>query len=185
MRRVVAVLVVLLLAACGPGLTPAAPEGDSDGETDRTVAIYSAIVRRLSTVDHTFAKKGTPFRVIFIVDHPIEGAGAPMSGMARGSRRAAFTEEIKQGIEANLGDLPPIHFVAGRDEVMDPRSNFPRVRDGGAVVTLAPIPDGENAVKVGAGLYFSALGGVWLTYVVERSGERWKIKRSTGPISIS
>jgi hypothetical protein len=71
---------VLLLAACG-GETG---DGEAEAEpraAERTIGVYSAVVRQLVTKDHTFGDGASPFDRIFIVDGVTDEAGVlPRSG---------------------------------------------------------------------------------------------------------
>jgi hypothetical protein len=47
-----------------------------------------------------------------------------------------------------------------------PRRSGGGGKNDGVVITLGPIPEGENRVEVQASLYAGPLAGTWLTYVV-------------------
>lgn len=66
-----------------------------------------------------------------------------------------------------------------------PRRSGGGVKNDGVVITLGPIPEGENRVEVQASLYAGPLAGTWLTYVVRLSSQGWRVTGTTGPVAIS
>jgi hypothetical protein len=154
----------------------------TDPSVERQVDIYAAIIHRLVTVDHTFGDRDPGFGVIYVLDRTVGGAGDPEGGEEDGQ---PLSSEVQEGIRAAVNDLPPIEFVSDPDSVTGPLSEGNQVKNHGALVTLAPIPDGNDSVEVGASLYIANLAATWLTYVVDGSGGEWKVTGTTGPVAIS
>ena len=192
MKRITAVLAlgvvfVSLLVGCaeearprGGGLQPGA-----DSSIERQVAIYSAVIRRLLTKDHTFGTEGPGLEVVYVLDRPVDTAGAPDVGSTPEGEGEPFSEDLRARLRAGLADLPPIEFVSDREDVVVEKDGFPMVKGGDGLVTLGPIPESGDRLEVPASLYFTGLAGIWLTYVVEGSGGDWKVTGTTGPVAIS
>jgi hypothetical protein len=99
-----------------------------------------------------------------------------------------MTSRTAFGFLAELGDLPPVEFVAARDDAVIGTSSGKRpgeVRHGGAIVTLGPIEGQGNRVEVGNSLWVNGLSGRWQTYVVVQHDTVWKVTGTTGPLAIS
>jgi hypothetical protein len=178
MLRLVAVAAVVILSSgCAERSGPA-----SAPEPSRESQVYAAIIRQLVTVDHTFGKE-PGFGVIYVLDRDSPRAGQGI--VPEADRGTPIAPEVQREIRTSLSDLPPIRFVARREEVVGPMEDGGVVRENGALVTLGPVPEGDRRVEVGAGLYIANLAGTWLTYVVERDGDGWAVTGTTGPVAIS
>jgi hypothetical protein len=187
-RLALGAMVVGLLVGCASEVRPTSGGGlqpGTDPALERQVAIYSAVIRRLVTKDHTFGAEGPGLEVIYVLDRPTDRAGMPDSGLAAETGGEPFSEELQARLRAALSDLPPIEFVSDPDEVVVKKDGFPMVKGGDGLVTLAPLPEEGNRLEVPASLYFTGLAGIWLTYVVEGSGAEWKVTGTTGPVAIS
>jgi hypothetical protein len=197
MKRLAFLLLVpsLFLVGCGGSdrqdPSEAARTGTSAStasETERAVAIYSAVVRQLVTKDHTFGRSDPGFKAVYVLDGAVEGAEDPQKSPREGAPAEPFSEAIKAGLRAKLTDLPPITFVRRSRSVIEGRnggSSPGHVVDDGVLLTLGPIVGGERRVEVGSNLWINGLAGLWTTYVVERRGGEWKLSGTTGPIAIS
>jgi hypothetical protein len=192
MKRLTAVLalgtvVVGLLVGCASKVRPTSGGGlqpGTDPFLERQIAIYSAVIRQLVTKDHTFGEEGPGLEVIYVLERPMDQAGSPDAGASdRGGE--PFSEEFRARLRLALSDLPPLEFVADRDEVMVEKDGFPMVKGGDGLVTLGPLPENGSRLEVPASLYFTGLAGIWLTYVVEGAGDDWKVTGTTGPVAIS
>ena len=186
MRRFGALLVGLALVLAGCGRTVVTAPGGNDPDaaaTERIIGVYSAVIRRLVTVDHTFGSAPSPFDRVFIVDSVVAGAGDPVAVPA-GSVKP-FNPEVKAGIMRELGDLPPIGFVTDPDSVIVGEKRCAHVKGNGVLITLDPISGGKKNVTVPNGLFFACLGGQWLTYELERADGEWRVTGTKGPIVIS
>ena len=184
-RLTVGAMAIGLLVGCASEVPPTSGGGlqpQADPAVERQVAIYSAIIRQLVTVDHTFGDGDPGFRVIYVLDRTDGGAGDP-EGTGQGGQPLA--PEVQEGIKAALKDLPPVEFVSDRNSVVGSDTEGNQVHNEGALVTLAPIPDGEDRVEVDASLYMANVAGTWLTYVLEGSAADWKVTGTTGAVGIS
>ena len=149
------------------------------------MAIYAAVIHQLVTKDHTFGEEAPGLEVIYVLDRPVDTAGSPDKGTAPEREGEPFSEDLRARLRAALSHLPPIEFVADREEVMVEKDGFPMVRGGDGLVTLGPLPENGDRVEVPASLYFTGLAGIWLTYVVEGSDGDWNVTGTTGPVAIS
>lgn len=174
-----AVVLTALLASGCAGRAGSAPPEDAPS---RQSLIYAAVIRQLVTVDHTFG--GDPgFGTIFVLDRADPRAGEGIAPQE--DEGTPISAEVQEEIRAELGDLPPVRFVATREEVVGPMEDGGVVEDNGAFVTLGTIPAEGDRVEIGAGMYIANLAGTWLTYVVRHNGEGWEVTGTTGPVAIS
>jgi hypothetical protein len=187
MRKIAAVLAAgLTLAACGAA--PESPAGGGPapkgtGRQRRTIGIYSAVVRQLVTVDHTFGSGPPPFKHVYVLDHAVERAGDPMEDDDNSA--AHFSDEVKEGLREELKHLPPIDFISDPDSVRLGKDGMRGVKDHGVVITLGPIAGRRGKAKVANSLWCGGLCGQWLTYVVELEDGSWEVTETTGPAAIS
>ena len=189
-RRIGVSLVVaaLALAGCGEstGTGPATEAGSPTAETgDRTVAVYAAVVRQLVTKDHTFEDEETPFERVFIDVH-VDATGDPNAPGAHTPMGTRLSAEEQAAILRELVDLPRVEFVEDPDSVVVNEGDCAQVIKGnGALVTLGPISGDAERVTVPNDMFPGCLGGVWLTYVLERTEGGWRVTGTEGPIVIS
>ena len=188
MRRIALLSVVVALAAAGcqawTGVSgPARLDEDGDRGTERTSAIYAAVIRQLLTKD-AYLREGRPFERVFVV----RTEGEPSVGTESPLR--PFSSAVERAILEALRDLPPVRFVADLDTaVMNEKScRGLGVTRGGVLVSLGPITDARGeAVTVASFLVSGCLGknGQWLTYVLEPRGSGWRVVGPKGPVAIS
>jgi hypothetical protein len=170
-----------LVTGCGER-QQASPGEETFGPGDLTAAereafVYAAVIR------HMAAEEGqSGFPVIFVLDHAVEGAGSPDD--ETGSR-TPISQEVQIRIQEELALLPPIRFIPDRDEVIGPEQDGSQVDQGGILLTLGPVPDGEDRVEVEASGYIANLAATWQTWVLERRGLRWEVTGTTGPVAVS
>jgi hypothetical protein len=194
MRRYAVLLVSLVLASAGceaGGPAPPRSSGESgtpqsgiDPGNDRSVAIYSAVIRQLVTKDHTFGQGESPFEHVYVLDGVVPRTGNVNQSFSTEPDRP-FADDLKQAIEAELRDLPPIDFVTDRDSVLRGRQGRGGVVNRGVIVSLGPIAPSGNRVEVANNLWCGGLCGQWLTYVVKRQHGRWRVTGTVGPVAIS
>jgi hypothetical protein len=182
---------VLLLSAAACGGPDAGPERGGPGgsprddpQTHRTVSIYSSVIRRIVTKDHTFGGGHPRFRVIYVIDGPVKHAEDTSQPVDEQRPEAPFDPEVKQGLRKKLADLPPLKFVQERSSVVAGKEPG-HVINRGVLVTLGPISGGRTKAVVGNNLWISGLAGQWLTYVLELQGNDWEVTGTTGPVAIS
>ncbi len=189
MRRIGVILVgvALALAACGgsaetgPTTKTGPPAAQPD---DRTVAVYSAVVRQVVTKDHTFGAGEPPFDRVFIDVRIDDEAGDPYDHPP-GDGRQRLTAETQAAILRELTDLPPVQFVEDPDSVVVGKKRCAHVKGNGVLITLGPISGDSDRVTVPNSMFFACLGGQWLTYVLEGAQEDWHVTGTEGPIGIS
>jgi hypothetical protein len=158
----------------------------SEARTERNASVYAAVIRRLVTKDHTFGGGDPGFRVLFVVNGAVPRV-ANLNGARLRNPKRPFSEELKRRLETELSDLPPLRFVRTRGEAIrgESSSSPGQVIPGGVLITLGPIVGGPSRVRVGNSLWLSGLAGQWLTYVVTRRADVWRVKGTTGPTAIS
>jgi hypothetical protein len=194
---VVATLTLALLPGCGGGSdesqrpTPGAPDSGEPGakSTDRSAAIYAAVVLQLVTKDHTFGGADPGFKVIYVLDGVVADAADPSKPANANDPKEPFSHDVKDGVRflSTLADLPPVEFVASRHSaVAGASASSPgEVKNGGVLISLGPIdPDGKR-VEVETSLWINGLAGQWLTYVLEQKNGSWAVTGTTGPMAIS
>lgn len=176
MKRLVAIGLAFLAGCAGVS----GESGPADSATERAVAIYSTVLRRLTTTsDNTFGEDHE-FPVIYVLDRAFPNAGNPDEDTGG----EPISEEVRDGILAALVDLN-VEFVSDRDSVIGPESDGSIVENDGALATLGTLPEGDQKVEIGASLYIGNLAATWLTYVVENQEGDWTVTGTTGPVSIS
>ena len=188
----VAAILFAVLTTVGCGSTMAVETGSAPVEApagdDREAAIYSAVIRQLVMKDNTFGSAPMSFKVVYVLDRPIEGAADPQAQVSGGSSQEAFSESFKAAVRARLADLPPVKFVRTRNSVVvgeNAGSSPGHVRAGGVLITLGPIRGGEGIVRVPNSWWMNGLAGQWLTYELHQPGAGWKVTGISGPIAIS
>jgi hypothetical protein len=184
MKRLTAIAIAaaVLGSSCareqGPG---DAADVEPDAATRRIVSIYEAVIRRLVTTEDSTFGPNPEFPVIFLLDRARRGAADPESPVGE---EVPLSNEVKRGLLVALSDLP-VKFVTDEDAVIIPVEEGGGVEQEGVVVTVGPIPHGEQQVEVEASLYAGPLAATWLTYVVKLSSQRWRVTGTTGPVAIS
>ena len=173
---------MILISGCAKEQGPVGrPSEGPDPAISRTVSIYEAVIRRLvTTADSTFGPN-PEFPVIYVLDVAKAAASDPESVETEGT---PLPDEVKRELLTALSDLP-VEFVSNEDSVITPIEEGGGVKKEGVLVTIGPVPEGEDQVEVQASLYAGPLAGTWLTYVVKRSSQGWRVTGTTGPVAIS
>jgi len=178
MRRIAPALIALALvaAACGGSGSARRPSPTGASQEARRLAIYEAAIREM------IASEGT-FDPILIDERICADAGTP--GIDAGERECldAFTEDEQAGLLAALSDLPHVRFVA--DAADASRQIFQGTLPGAGLISVGVIRGDGDRVEVPGGAYCGGLCGRWMTLVIERQGEAWKVTGTTGPIAVS
>ena len=184
MRARALLLVGLTIAASGCAWSPDLGFGDA-AATERTSAVYAAVIRRLVMEDHTFGMGPAPFERVYVIDGVVDGAG-DVYAEPKGPRKP-FSPAVKRSISRALADLPPVRFVSDREAVVVVgETSCAHVKNGGALISLGPISKArQGAVTVGNELFVACLAGQWLTYVLERREGTWRVVGTKGPIAVS
>jgi len=172
----------LLGSACAKQHGPAgSPDDGPDPATNRVVSIYEAVIRQLVTTGDSTFGPNPQFPVIYLLDRAKEAGANPELPQSGGT---PLPGEVKRELLAALSDLP-LEFVPDSDTVTTPVDEGGGVEQEGVVVTVGPIPTGEDQVEVEASLYAGPLAAPWLTYVVKRSSQGWRVTGTKGPVAIS
>jgi hypothetical protein len=194
MKRHLFVVLMLTIAsgACtddqAPIPTPPSPNptASPDGQVSAEIQIYSAVIRRLVTKDHTFGGGPSPFKHVYVINGPIRDAGDPMAGTLFGPARRQFPSEVVTGVQQRLRNLVPVEFVTDGDSVRRGKQRVGGVKNDGVIISLGPIEEREDGrVHVSNGLWCGGTCGQWLTYVLREQRGQWKITGTTGPYAIS
>jgi hypothetical protein len=164
------------------GAPEVSPAEAGQSRIDRTVAIYSAVIRRLVIKDHTFGRAKSPFKHVYVVNGAVEKAGHVTK---EGEPGSPFSRQVREGIRRELRDLPPLDFVGDRDSVVLGKYFDGEVMNQGVVISLGPIPAGVRKVEVENNLWCGSTCGQWLTYVLESQDDRWRVTGTEGPYAIS
>lgn len=184
MKRLTSFVVAAALfgSGCATSQGPAnGPNEGPDPATSRVVSIYEAVIRRLVTTEDSTFGPNPQFPVIYVLDRARKGAANPESS---GSEGAPLSPEVKAELLEALSDLP-VEYISDDGAVILPIEEGGAVKEEGVVVTVGPIPDGEEQVEVEASLYAGNLAATWLTYVVKRSSQGWRVTGTTGPVAVS
>lgn len=189
MKNVLSTLFVVTMLATGCANEPAARSttatpGTSTSEAKGQIEIYSAVIRRLVTKDHTFGRAPSPFNYVYVVNGPIKDAGDPL-GDHFGPASRPFPSKIVDGIKEELQDLPPVRFVIDANDLRRGKEGAGGVKNDGVIISLGPIERKKGRVHVSNGLWCGGTCGQWLTYVLAEDEGRWKITGTTGPYAIS
>jgi hypothetical protein len=174
----VAFAVVAMLPSC---FASSKPRTKAQGEAERAVAIYAAVIRQLVTKDHTFGGADPGFKAVYVLDGPVKGAGDSDTTVDALASETRFGPDVKEGLRTALADLPPLRFVKDRRSVI----TAGHVLNDGVLLTLGPILGAGPDVKVSNSLWIDVLAGQWLTYVLKQTGTGWKVVGTDGPVAIS
>jgi len=159
---------------------PTAGEDSQVGVDDDDLAsIYTAVVRQLYLVDHTF-EEGHQFPAVYILATTDDGAGDPGAPRAEGQ---VIPEAVRRAVSDALAADPAIPagvtWAASRDEV--PMDNQGTVEGGGAIFTLGNAhPQDDGTVLVSASVYFAMLGAGGRTYILQEVDGEWQVTGTTG-----
>jgi hypothetical protein len=179
----------MLMAACTdePPEKSTMPSPLADVQTPRKelaeTEIYSAVIRQLVTRDHTFGGGPSPFNSVYVVNGAINDAGEPL-GDHFGPAAELFPPVVVDGIEERLRDLPPVRFIIDGSRARSGKEGL-RVKNEGVIISLGPIKRDKGGVRVPTGLWCGGTCGQWLTYVLEKRDQSWRITGTTGPYAIS
>jgi hypothetical protein len=159
---------VILLAACSGGSTLS--------ESDE-VAIYSAVIRQIYTVDDTFSGTLNP-PAVHVVRNTDDSVGDPdVEQLASIELSRAVQEEV----EAALSDLPTeLSWVNAFDDVALDGSTG-QVVGAGVIVTLGNVHlQADGRALVSASIYIANLAAGGQTYIVEEVDGSWEVTGNTG-----
>ncbi|MEA2517794.1 MAG: hypothetical protein QOG16_1632 [Actinomycetota bacterium] len=161
------------------GVVPTVSPSEEPSFSREEVDIYAAVIESMVEDMNRF-----PFKRLYVVDGPVEGAGDPMSGFQRSTD--AFSEPMKQALVERLDGLPPIGFIARAEEFQLGRNGMDGVKHHGVIITLGPIRRrSATRFHVGHSQWCGGLCGEWATSVVENIDGKWEVTGTTGPVSIS
>lgn len=192
MRSSLVILCVLVMLA--PGCTDDSPEraagpppprpSDTPSGNKEQIEIYSTVIRRLVTKDHTFGGGPSPFKYVYVVNGAIRDAG-DARGNHFGPAPQPFPSAVVDGIQQELVDLPPVEFVTAADDLRRGKQGMGGVKNDGVIISLGSIEHEDDELHVGNGLWCGGTCGQWLTYVLEAKQGEWKVTGTTGTTAIS
>ena len=190
-RLLCALVLVVVVGACtesqpaAPVAPPPRPETKPDDGVARRIEIYSAVIRRLVTRDHTFGSGPSPFQRVYVLDGVISDASDPMAANLLGPAARPFPPPLVSGIRERLRRLPPLRFVNNAKRVRRGKPLY-GVKNDGVIISLGRIEvTRPHRVQVSNSLWCGGLCGQWLTYVLREEDGRWRITGTTGPVAIS
>jgi hypothetical protein len=182
----------VVLGGCGddsPGVVsapvsavPSATGDTSSAEYARTLQIYTAVIRQLVTVDHTFGSGPSPFKHVWVLDHAVQRVAQPET--RQDAPGEPFSDALKADLTRNLSDLPPLDFIAAFEEAGDIQAD-PPVKDHGVIITLGPLERHGAAIHVGHEIWCGGLCAEWFTYVLQQRSGVWTITGDTGQSAIA
>lgn len=195
-RFALALILILTPLGCGSeanepdSASPGSqPEGtDSAGQLPRETAVYAAVIRQLVTKDHTFGGGDPGFKIVYVMDGVVAGAGKIDGNVDESDPGQPFGDDAKAGLRTTLGDLPPVEFVSERSSVVVGTNSGKapgHVKNEGVLISLGPIEGSGTKAEVGNSLWINGLAGQWQTYVLEARDGAWKVTGTTGPVAIS
>lgn len=185
MKRIAIALsgLFLVTTACGVAGLPPVSGGTSaispDPSVQRTVAIYSAVIRQL--VSNAASGRIVP---VYVIDGAVDGAEDPMKPLNELWPVVAFDSAVKEGLIRALPDIKSLTFVAERSQVVVGQGPG-HVIGRGVLLTVGPIHQDGASVTVGSSYWMNGLNGQWQTYVVQERGTGWAVTGTTGPSAIS
>jgi hypothetical protein len=170
----------------------ASEDGNGSGgavnvEPGREAFVYAAVIEQLVEESRLGPRDKAPFKVLFVLDGAVPDAA---KATAQDDPAEPFSHDVKDGIRflAELGDLPPVEFVATRKSAVvgtGSGKRAGRAKDGGAVISLGLIEGQKNRVEIGNSLWVDGLWGTCQTYVVAQKDGTWRVTGTTGPVAIS
>jgi hypothetical protein len=187
---VLAIALALLACGCGAATEPAgdapavsAPVARTvaDQQDARTIEVYTAVLRHHLTSWNSGDPRPS---VVYLLDRAAPNAADPMRSLADRSGEPIGADLQSQLITA-LADLAPLRFIASSDAVITTPNSCPAVVNDGALITLAPVPDGAQRLSVGLADFRACLGARWLTYAVAYTTSGWTVEGTIGPVTIA
>src|SRR4051812_21777338 len=171
-------------AASSPDVVSAAPSPTADTSSNeyvRTLQIYTTVIRQLVTVDHTFGLGPTPFKHVWVLDHPVQNAATATDDDIPDER---FDPALKSDLAKALSDLPPLDFVSDANDVRDMQAEW-EVRDQGVIITLGPLERRGAEIHVQHEIWCGGTCAEWFTYVLQQRSGVWTITGDTGMRAIA
>jgi hypothetical protein len=195
-RLALALVLILVPLGCGSEANEpdsASPGSQSEGtdsadQPPRATPVYAAVIRQLVTKDHTFGGGDPGFKIVYVMDGVVAGAGKIDGNVDESDPTQPFSDDVKAGLLRALADLPPIEFVNERSSVVVGTNSGKapgHVKNKGVLISLGPIEGSGTRAEVGNSLWINGLAGQWQTYVLEARDGAWKVAGTTGPVAIS
>jgi len=149
----------------------------SEGDPDRSASIYAAVISAL------IAGGGAnfdPWPPVIYIDAAARSSAGPVA--VKNVVTRPILVEVQHRIGEALAAHTEVRFVDDPRSVIQPDS---RVRDHGALITLAPVPPTGHPVSIGARSYSGNLGRTSCTFIVDGAGTQWRVTGTTGIYSVS
>jgi hypothetical protein len=178
-------VLALMPLGCSSTGTPSDERGPETRRTERTApapqptrasAIYASVIRELVTSEGNFARA----RVIYVLDGAIKNAADPLS--YRQEPTTSFSEGLKATVATAVSDVAPVRFVAEPGSAVNRHGE---VQNEGILVSLGTIRRHGKGLEVGCNAWMKGKDNRWLTFVVMRRGESWKVTGTPGPMAIA
>jgi len=149
----------------------------AEGDPDRSASIYAAVISAL------IAGGGAnfdPWPPVTYIDATARSSAGPVAVEDVVTR--PIPVEVQHRIGEALAAHTKVRFVDDPRSVIQPDS---RVRDHGALITLAPVPPTGRPVSIGARSYSGNLGRTSCIFIVDEAGAQWRVTGTTGIYSVS
>jgi DNA-directed RNA polymerase subunit K/omega len=150
------VAVVLAATSCAAGQGSAAD--------DRAIAIYSAVIRAVSTKPTSTPPTTAPRGPVFV---------------AAAQPRSPIPLEVQAGVVDELHRFATIRFVDKRSEAIAAGAPHKPVHDDGVLITLGEIPRGPTDVTIEAERYERNDARATYEVSLHRTGAHWKVVRAS------
>lgn len=188
-RAAASVLTVLIagtaLAGCARAGAVVSPTGSTQptpASANRQAEVYISVLRRyLTSGDNSFGSN-PHFPAVYVMDKSVTGIADPTrtTGPAQ-----PIPVDAQRQITQALVDIASIRFIDDRDEVIETKDNCARVRGGGILITLGPVPATGNHATIGISGFVACLGATWFSYAVDHTDTGWHVTGIVGPQAIA
>ena len=177
-RSFIPTVVAIALAACANASTGAGSGGSSDPSPavdQRRIGVYATLIDELA------AAESAEWRRIYVVTSLCkdpaaleESSAAPCDDLLTGAEQAALRERLGADRLRFIDDPTPLYDGAWMQG--PPRD---------VVLTLGPIVEHDDEVRVGASHACGGLCGSGTTYVLQPDGDLWTVVGQRGPMWIA
>jgi len=166
MPMTIALLALLLTAACGDDDAPAQPD-----PVEREIAVYVATIRALVVDADPGAEADGPAGVVYVASRDEQPIGV----------------DVQAGVVVELDGWATIRFVDTDEEAIDSADPAAPVRDEGLLLGLGSVPDGAFEVEVYADRYDGPERTIVYAVRLRRVGANWTLAEELRgvPVAVS